>query len=95
MSFWHVFLAAYGHDFEITGGDVMSTFLGLQVDHVNQEIHLHMDNYVEEILREYKPREHNSAAPDNNTSIYVGCCAGGDEDVLAVGLCPRLESCHI
>ena len=30
----------------------MSTFLGLQVDHVNQEIHLHMDNYVEEILRE-------------------------------------------
>ena len=32
----------------------MSTFFGLQVDHVDQEIHLHMDNYVEEILREYK-----------------------------------------
>jgi hypothetical protein len=48
------FLAAHGRDFEITGGDVMSTFMGLQVDHVNQEIHLHMDNYVEEILREYK-----------------------------------------
>ena len=48
------FLAAYGRDFEITGGDVMITFLGLQVDHVNQEIHLRMDNYVEEILREFK-----------------------------------------
>jgi len=46
------FLAAYDHDFEITGGNVMSTFLGLQVDRVNQEIHLHMDNYVEETLNE-------------------------------------------
>jgi len=26
--------------------------LGLQVDRVNQEIHLHMDNYVEETLNE-------------------------------------------
>ena len=44
----------YSHDFEITGGEVMSSFLGLQVDHVNEEIHLHMDHYVESVLNEYK-----------------------------------------
>ena len=32
----------------------MSSFLGLQVDHVNEEIHLHMNHYVESVLNEYK-----------------------------------------
>ncbi len=32
----------------------MSTFLGLQVDQVQSEIHLHMDNYVYSVLSEYK-----------------------------------------
>ena len=32
----------------------MRTFLGLQVDQVHSEIHLHMDNYVSTILSEYK-----------------------------------------
>ena len=48
------FMQAYSRDFEITGGEVMSSFLGLQVDHVNEEIHLHMDHYVESVLNEYK-----------------------------------------
>jgi hypothetical protein len=48
------FMAKYSRDFEITGGEVMSTFLGLQVDHANEEIPMHMDNYVQGILDEYK-----------------------------------------
>jgi len=48
------FMEAYARDFEITGGDVMSSFLGLQVDHVNSEIHLHMDMYVANVLQEFE-----------------------------------------
>jgi hypothetical protein len=48
------FMHAYSRDFEITGGEVMSTFLGIQVDHVNLEIHMRMDHYVESVLSEYK-----------------------------------------
>jgi hypothetical protein len=48
------FMHAYSRDFEITGGEIMTTFLGLQVDHVNSEIHMHMDHYVETVLNEYK-----------------------------------------
>jgi hypothetical protein len=48
------FLEEYSREFEITGGEVMSTFLGLQVDQVQSEIHLHMDNYVSSVLSEYK-----------------------------------------
>ena len=32
----------------------MSTFLGLQVDHCDDEIHMHMDTYVQGVLDEYK-----------------------------------------
>ena len=48
------FMAKYSRDFEITGGELMSTFLGLQVDHINDEIHLHMDTYIQGVLDEYK-----------------------------------------
>jgi hypothetical protein len=48
------FMLAYARDFEITGGEIMTSFLGLQVDHVNSEIHMHMDHYVENVLSEYK-----------------------------------------
>ncbi len=41
-------------DFEITGAEIVTTFLGLQVDHVNSEIHMHTDHYVESVLNEYK-----------------------------------------
>jgi hypothetical protein len=34
------FLEEYSREFEITGEEVMSTFLGLQVDQVQSEIHL-------------------------------------------------------
>ena len=36
------------------GGEIMTTFFGLQVDHVNSEIHMHRDHYVESVLNEYK-----------------------------------------
>jgi hypothetical protein len=33
------FMAAYARDFEITGGEVMNSFLGLQVDLIDSEIY--------------------------------------------------------
>ncbi len=57
------FMEAYSRDFEITGGEAMSTFLGLQVDHVNSEIHMHMDYYVVTVLRENKAFVHMSLRP--------------------------------
>ncbi len=67
------FLTAYGRDFEITGGDVMITFLGLQVDHDDQKIHLHMDNYVEEILREYKEYARKTLRPKKLPMAPTSC----------------------
>ncbi len=54
QAFMDEFMHAYSRDFEITGGEIMTTFLGLQVDHVNSEIQMHMDHYVETVLNEYK-----------------------------------------
>ena len=48
------FMAKNSRDFEINGGELMNTFLGLQVDHGNDEIHMHMDTYVHNVLDEYK-----------------------------------------
>ena len=47
------FLRVYRRDFEITGGDLMTTFLGLEIEQDNDEIRIHMDSYLQEILAEY------------------------------------------
>ena len=38
------FLRVYRRDFEITGGDLMTTFLGLEIEQDNDEICIHMDS---------------------------------------------------
>jgi hypothetical protein len=40
-------------DFDITGGDLMETFLGMQVEQSNGNICLQLDNYVQDIVTEY------------------------------------------
>ncbi len=39
------FLELYKKDFEITGGGLMETFLGMEVDKPNKVIRLHLDSY--------------------------------------------------
>ncbi len=48
------FMEKYIRDFDITGGGVMETFLGMQVEQPKGQIRLHLDNYIQEILEEYK-----------------------------------------
>ena len=48
------FLEKYTKDFDITGGGLMETFLGMQVEQSKKAIRLHLDNYIRELLDEYK-----------------------------------------
>jgi hypothetical protein len=41
-------------DFEITGGGLMETFLGMEVEQPGKVIKLHLDSYIQEVLTEYK-----------------------------------------
>jgi hypothetical protein len=48
------FLELYKKDFEITGGGLMETFLGMEVEQPGEVIRLHLDSYIQEVLTEYK-----------------------------------------
>ena len=50
------FLRKYSKDFNITGGGLMKTFLGImmEVKQDNKTIKLHLDHYVHKMLAEYK-----------------------------------------
>ncbi len=48
------FLALYKKNFEITGGSKMETFLGMVVEQEDKSIKVHLDNYVKEVIAEYK-----------------------------------------
>ncbi len=51
------FLELYRKDFEITGGGLMETFLGMEVEQPCNVIRLHpsLDSYIQEVLTEFKP----------------------------------------
>jgi hypothetical protein len=40
------FLALYQKDFEITGGGLMETFLGMEVEQLGKVNKLHLDSYI-------------------------------------------------
>ena len=44
----------YAADFDFTGGKVMDSFLGLEVEQSEDGIKLHLDTYVAELLEEYR-----------------------------------------
>ncbi len=48
------FLELYKKDFEITGGGLTETLLGLEVEQPGKVIRLHLDSYIQEVLTEYK-----------------------------------------
>ena len=48
------FMEKYTKDFQITGGGLMVTFMGMQVEQSEGKIRLHHDNYIRETLDEYK-----------------------------------------
>ena len=67
------FLEKYTKDLDITGGglQVMETFLGMQVEQSENEIRLHLDNYIRETLDEYKAHTQKSLRP-KRTPIQPG-----------------------
>ena len=48
------FLELYQKDFEITGGGLMETFLGMEVEQPGKVIKLHLDSYIQEVLKDCK-----------------------------------------
>ena len=48
------FLHEYKWDFDITEEDIMSTFLGMEVEQTKDSIKLHLDTYIQETIDEYK-----------------------------------------
>jgi hypothetical protein len=44
----------YSADFEYTGGNLMTSFLGLEVEPLNSGIHLHLDTYIQELIDEFR-----------------------------------------
>ena len=48
------FLAKYSKEFEITGGQLMTQFLGLSVEQTNHCIALHLNPYILETIEEYQ-----------------------------------------
>lgn len=48
------FLHEYKRDFDITEEDIMSTFLGMEVEQTKDSIKLHLDTYIQETIDEYK-----------------------------------------
>ena len=48
------FLELYQRDFEITGGGLMETFLGMEVEQPGKVIRMHLDTYIQTVLDEYK-----------------------------------------
>ena len=65
------FLAKYSKDFDITGGGLMETFLGMQVEQSEDEIRLHLDNYIRETLDDYKAHTKKTLHP-KRTPIQPG-----------------------
>jgi hypothetical protein len=44
----------YKADFDIMLEDVMSSFLGMEIEHDKMDLTIHLDTYVQETLVEYK-----------------------------------------
>ena len=48
------FMEKYSKDFQITGGGLMKTFLGMEVEQSGKTIKLHLDCYIQQVLSDYK-----------------------------------------
>ena len=48
------FMDKYSKDFDITGGSIMESFLGMEVEQSRNAIRLHLDKYVHDIVSEYE-----------------------------------------
>ncbi len=47
-------MALYLADFDVTGGDLMQSFLGLEVEQLDVCIKLHLDTYIQELIAEHQ-----------------------------------------
>lgn len=44
------FKRLYSADFEVTGGSLMESFVGLEVEQSEERIALHLDTYIKELI---------------------------------------------
>ena len=52
-SLWKEFIDKYSKDFDITGGMLMDSFLGMEVEQSEGKIRLHLDKYITDIVDEF------------------------------------------
>ncbi len=48
------FITEYKGDFQITCDNLMTSFLGMEVEQDKNSIRLHLENYIQDTLSEYK-----------------------------------------
>ncbi len=48
------FLELYQNDFEITGGGLMESFIGMGMEQLGKVIRLHLDKYIQYVLDEFQ-----------------------------------------
>jgi hypothetical protein len=47
------FMKLYSKDFDITGGNLMRTVLGMQVEQAARSIKIHLDHYIKNVVAKY------------------------------------------
>ena len=57
------FIREYKADFFITLEDVVSSFLGMKIEHNTKDLAIHLDTYMRETLDEYKAAVSNFLKP--------------------------------
>ncbi len=47
------FASLYSADFDVTGGALMESFVGLEVEQSEEGTRLHLDTYIQELIEKY------------------------------------------
>ncbi len=59
------FMDKYSKDFDVTSGVLMETFLGMEVEQSDDNICLHLDKYITDIVDEYSKFSAKTVCPKN------------------------------
>ncbi len=75
------FVEKYTRDFDITRGDTMTSFLGLEIEQSRRGIDIHLDTYIKEVLDEYQLYTKKELKPKKvpmQPGVVLGCPVAPD-----------------
>jgi hypothetical protein len=85
------FIAKYSKEFDITGGQLMTRFLGLSVEQDNHSPSVHLDQYIKETIEEYRKFTSKALRP-KMTPMQPGNVLEPEETPLVPD--PKKQSIH-